>query len=788
MAASKEDRRKARRKEKQKEARQHRVAAAEKERALLTWEDACWYMHQGDFKQALTLVEGMLRKDPDHVPALQMLVDLGVYLDRPDLWLRASWPLFQLKKIRDEHLQHLVIALEHVGRDQDALAVAEAVLALCEAKKIRRPVAVRKEVLRMQARCQARLQFAQQMREWSQPSEPRPRRPLLGDQPGARPAPAPAKAVPEPSMPAPPPAPAAVAAPSLPVTVELATQSLRAALTRERLNSRAQYDLALSALGIRLQDAFEDLLCLAGLSEVRSFWYQEETAKKVLKGFRGRALLADEVGLGKTIEACIVLKEYLLRGMVKTGLILTPAPLVSQWRDELAAKFGLAMPCTDDADYRSGSAAFWQQPLVLASLNQAKSKRNFDLVVSREYDIVIVDEAHHLKNRNTLSWKLVNALQKRFLLLLTATPVENNLMELYNLVTLLKPGQLKTAAAFRQEFMSRSDPTDPQNRERLRELLGQVMIRNTRAVARLEIPPRFAHTVRVTPSPTEKELYDRVTTLVRTMNSREGQGRRLVLESLLAEAGSSPRAVSRTLTRLARQEDWDPDLRQEVAALANMARDVEISRKNEVLLQLLAKNPDKTIVFVKFTATLEYLAELFDWHRIPFARFHGGLSNEAKDQELARFRADVDLLLATEVGGEGRNLQFCHQMVNYDLPWNPMKIEQRIGRLHRIGQEHQVLIWNLAAVGSIEDYILEILDKKINMFELVIGEIDMILGRTGGEEDFADLVYDIWLRAATEADRTQAFDELARQLKRSKTAYQRSKALDDKLFGETYEM
>jgi hypothetical protein len=117
-----------------------------------------------------------------------------------------------------------------------------------------------------------------------------------------------------------------------------------------------------------------------------------------------------------------------------------------------------------------------------------------------------------------------------------------------------------------------------------------------------------------------------------------------------------------------------------------------------------------------------------------------------------------------------------------------MKIEQRIGRIHRIGQQHEVLISNLCAGGSIEDYILEILDKKINMFEMVIGEIDMILGRIRGEQDFSDMVYDIWVQAATEEERERSFAELASQLQRSKAVYRKTKALDEKLFGEQYEL
>ena len=124
-----------------------------------------------------------------------------------------------------------------------------------------------------------------------------------------------------------------------------------------------------------------------------------------------------------------------------------------------------------------------------------------DTVCARSYDMLIVDEAHHLKNQTTLNWKLVNAIQKTFLLLLTATPVQNNLEELYNLVTLLKPGHLKTRKAFKEQFVARGNPTDPQNRERLRDLLKEVMVRNTRSASQINLPPRFATTAKITSCP-----------------------------------------------------------------------------------------------------------------------------------------------------------------------------------------------------------------------------------------------------------------------------------------------
>ncbi|MBU0989049.1 MAG: DEAD/DEAH box helicase, partial [Proteobacteria bacterium] len=384
-----------------------------------------------------------------------------------------------------------------------------------------------------------------------------------------------------------------------------------------------------------------------------------------------------------------------------------------------------------------------------------------------------------------------------FLLLLTATPVENNLMELYNLVTLLKPGQLKTASEFRNEFMTRGDPTDPRNRSRLRELLGQVMIRNTRALAKIGIPPRFAQTIKVEPDRLELNLYERISALTRDlsacnaqagMNATNGGGHKLLLKTLLEEAGSSPRAVSLTLSRILEREEMLLKHEKEIRAINNMCRSLDESNKNRMLLKLIKASKGKKLVFVKYLGTLEYVSEFLEWHKIPCALFHGRMDNRKKDEQIQRFREETDVLVTTEIGGEGRNLQFCHQMINYDLPWNPMKIEQRIGRIHRIGQEEEVMIYNLCAAGSIEDYILEILDKKINMFEMVIGEIDMVLGRVRGDQEFSEMVYDIWINSGSQEEREKGFGQLASRLKRANTSYQKTKDLDEKLFGENYEL
>ena len=576
--------------------------------------------------------------------------------------------------------------------------------------------------------------------------------------------------------------------PNVPIIYKIEDAPFFNALTDPEPASPESYELALLSHEIRFTESFETLICLSSLTRVKSFWYQEETAKKVLKQFRGRAMLSDEVGLGKTIEALLILVEYIKRGMVKTGLILTPTPLVSQWKEEIKSKFNMDIPSTDDPGFKSGSKAFWKAPFVIASINQAKSKKNIDLITAREYDMIIVDEAHHLKNRTTLNWKLVNSLKKRFILLLTATPVENNLMELYNLITLLKPGQLETATSFREKFMKRGDPTDPRNRSLLKELLGQVMIRNTRALAGINIPPRFAQTIRIEPTKAETAFYERLEALIMSLNEKKQGRAKMIVKNLLAQAGSSPTAVESTLTHMLEKEDYLLDHERELRAVKTLCRTTLDTPKNKALLKLIKATKEKIIVFVKYKGTIEHLADFLEWNNIDFSLFHGGINNQQKDAAIEAFQNKTQVLVTTEIGGEGRNLQFCSRMVNYDLPWNPMKIEQRIGRIHRIGQKKEVQIFNFCAVGSLEDYILDILDRKINMFEMVIGEIDMILGRISGEKEFGDLIYDIWVNSETKQEREKSFATLGTKMKRAKTGYQKTRELDEKLFGDAYEL
>lgn len=571
------------------------------------------------------------------------------------------------------------------------------------------------------------------------------------------------------------------------VKIEYATNADRVieAIRKSRQADRRSFELALQAYKHSFRVSFDQLLCLPTLRNVEPLWHQQETARKVLKTFRGRAILADEVGLGKTIEAGMILKEYLLRGLARTVLVLTPSSLVGQWKEELRAKFGLEFASSNDSLFREDLDRFWSQPLIVASMAAARSARHFDAVTSRTYDMVIVDEAHHLKNQRTRSWQLVNAIQKTFFLLLTATPVQNRVDELYNLVTILKPGHLKTRTGFLEQFVARGKPTDPRNRERLKELLKEIMIRNTRSVTQLRLPPRFAFTTRVDATELESEFYRGVSSLVAHAAETSSAGiSKMGLRKLLEAAGSSHHAALDTLEKL--RSSQDPAVGSRVDGLMSIGSQIGIGSKTYKVLQLLKSLPDRKIVFVNYLSTLHHLREQFSQHGIPHTVVYGGLTPSQKAAAVEEFRNNVSVLLASGTGGEGYNLQFCNIMINYDLPWNPMEIEQRIGRIHRIGQEKEVQVYNFCAAGSLEDHILEVLDRKINMFELVVGEVDMILGHLQDEREFSDMVFEIWTKNSDKDHIQKAFDEFSQRLQTARLAYKKTKEFDERLFGEDF--
>jgi superfamily II DNA or RNA helicase len=551
-----------------------------------------------------------------------------------------------------------------------------------------------------------------------------------------------------------------------------------------------EFQLALRAARLATHAGFDRLICLPLVRDMELLEHQIRTAKTVLRRFRGRALLCDEVGLGKTIEAGLILDELSVRGLMRSTLVLVPPSLIEQWQGEMRRKFSLEFISHDDPAFRAAGVDAWKTfDRIIASMHTAKREPHRSAILQRRWDMVVVDEAHHLRNRSTQLWKFASELQKQYILLLTATPVQNNLEELFNLVTLLEPGLLSTAKQFQRHFVDRRDKLTPRHVDELHALLSEVMVRNRRSTVGLRFTRRWARTDRVVLSEPERALYDTVTRFVRDqLRVAGGRGglTRMALVMLQMALGSSTRAAASTLRNMADNDKLPAAQRQALTELGERAAALEGHAKVERLLKLLQEFPDKLVVFTQFRATQEVVAARLRQAGHDVAVFHGGLTRLEKEAAVKRFRGPARVLLATEAGSEGRNLQFAHAVCNFDLPWNPMKIEQRIGRLSRIGQTHDVYVFNLVAADTVEAAVLHLLEAKLNMFELVIGEVDMILGNLDEEREFQDVVADLWAESDDQDDFARRMEELGDRLLAAKEAYLQQRSHDDKIFGDRF--
>ncbi|MBP1154828.1 MULTISPECIES: SNF2-related protein [unclassified Paenibacillus] len=516
------------------------------------------------------------------------------------------------------------------------------------------------------------------------------------------------------------------------------------------------FRLAYEAEQSGLIRSFDELLCLTHLPGLVPMEHQISTAKKVLTEMRGRAILADEVGLGKTIEAGLILKEYMIRGLIQKVLILVPASLVLQWVRELNQKFGIP------AVAQKKEYMWVQNDIVVASMDTAKRDPHRDIVLGLEYDMLIVDEAHKLKNKKTTNYRFINELRKKYCLLLTATPVQNDLKELYNLITLLKPGQLGGQGSFQANFVV--DKRIPKNEEQLQQELSKVMIRNRRSDGGISFTKRVVRNIPLQLSDEEQALYDGVTDFVKTRYDEAGGdiGSLLSLVTLQREVCSSRDAVFITLVNMFKKTEETSPLRARIWELVEKIRGIKANTKAEKVMELIESINDKTIIFTEYRASQEYLLQYLKEHKISAVPYRGGMNRGKKDWMMDLFRGRAQVLIATEAGGEGINLQFCHHMINFDLPWNPMRVEQRIGRVHRLGQKEDVKIYNLSTIGTIEEHILSLLHEKINMFELVIGQLDTILERFEKKTSLESHLAKLILTSKNKDEIRQQLDDLGR--------------------------
>src|SRR5216117_1280474 len=349
---------------------------------------------------------------------------------------------------------------------------------------------------------------------------------------------------------------------------------------------RAWYELRREAEHVALVPGFDRLITLGGHA-IKELPHQIDVAQRVLRQMGGRAILADEVGLGKTIEASIIYRELAIRGLARRTLILTPASLVGQWQGELEEKFFQHFDTPTDPDD-------WQHVTrAIVSHDRARSRRHAEEILRHRWDLVIVDEAHKVKSHRGATYQFIEKIERDFILLLTATPLQNDLRELYNLITLLRPGQLGTWQEFKAEHLVSGDHRQPRDPEALRALTHEVMIRTRRSsvVDDLNLPPRRPRHPEVKLTRAEADLYQRTTEFLRRLykegfvqpvedeEAEDGDGkprRRMTKKGILQLAVihlrqrlcSSSKALAESLAHLAESERINPEYRTIARQLA----------------------------------------------------------------------------------------------------------------------------------------------------------------------------------------------------------------------------
>lgn len=457
------------------------------------------------------------------------------------------------------------------------------------------------------------------------------------------------------------------------------------------------------------------LSCLNELTHLTLHPHQIQAATKVVFEMGGRALLADEVGLGKTIEAGLILKEYISRGHVKTVLILVPASLGGQWQQELSKHFGL------NSIVHKGKKEWRQSPITIATIDLLKRPPMREQIEEHHYDMVIVDEAHKLTNPKTLNYQFVNSLSKSYCLFLTATPIQNRSEDLYHLSSLLRPDLLGTLQEFREACKNEDE------KENVREKMNEFMIRTRRKDTEIAWTKRSIHVEWIDQLPFEKELYQAIEQYYHAQ--KEINMHAFSHITLLKQSCSSIIALLKALNR-----EQNKDLSKEIGVNLDVTPDQLITAKAKRILSFIQNTDEKVIVFTQYRATQLYLSWFLKQHNITSVPFRGGFKKGKKQWMTDLFREKAQVLIATEAGSEGLNLQFCRYMIHADIPWNPMKLEQRIGRIHRIGQDNDVEIYYLLNRNTIEERIWHVLQEKVSLFRYIIGEHDDLLSSTTAKE------------------------------------------------------
>ncbi len=566
------------------------------------------------------------------------------------------------------------------------------------------------------------------------------------------------------------------------------------------------------------------------------------------------AILADEVGLGKTIEAGIVLCQKWAERKRKL-IIICPAAIRQQWAAELISKFNLPAVVIDARTYRQMRAegiAFplSQKRIVILSYHYAAKLQ--DELRQIEWDLVVIDEAHKLRNAyrpsNRIGQALQWAVEGRKKLLLTATPLQNSLMEIFGLTNFIDPNIFGDANSFRSKYVNAGGDL-PELRARLADFCKRTL--RKQVLEYVKYTQRRAITQPFFPAEDEQALYDGITRLLQREDSYAipSQQRHLTVLILRKLLASSSQAIAKTLETLRARleslrkgepvkgdlaelisfeseleeeilEEWDEQdesdaagpehidfakLRREIddiSRLIQLAHSIQTDTKSKALLKALeiafteqqrmgARR--KALIFTESRRTQDYLRNFLEsngyagqivtfsgtnsdrraqdtyerWVADPknADQITGSRAIDVRAALIDEFRDHASIMIATEAAAEGVNLQFCSQVINYDLPWNPQRIEQRIGRCHRYGQTHDVIVVNfLNERNEADKRVHALLTEKFNLFDGIFGASDEVLGTIESGVDFEKRILAIYQDCRTPEAIAAAFDELQAQL------------------------
>lgn len=612
-------------------------------------------------------------------------------------------------------------------------------------------------------------------------------------------------------------------------------------------------------------DSVEKLAAVLADAQVDLNPHQVEAALFAFRSpFSKGAILADEVGLGKTIEAGLLLAQQWTERKRRL-LVILPANLRKQWSQELEDKFYLPSVILETRSFNEAIRAgnlnpFQQDAIVLCSYQFARTKEPY--LPQTSWDLVVIDEAHRLRNVYKTSSKIALAIKQAVApfrkVLLTATPLQNSLLELYGLVNIIDDFAFGDLQSYRSRFSRLGDDTDfAELKERLAPLCKRTLRRHV--LEYVKYTNRHALVQEFVPTLEEQRLYDLVSNHLQrdTLYALPASQRQLVTLILRKLLASSTYAISGTLDGMVQrlqaaataaeaveappetlQEDWEQieeladewdegaapveksrltpeqlaDLKHEMAELREfhgLAKSIIKNSKGEVLLTALRRGfaaaaeaqaaqgspalQEKAVIFTESRRTQEYLFRFLEqtefrgrvmllngtnndptsktiyqrWltKHAGTDRVSGSPSADMRAALVEHFRDEAAILIATEAAAEGINLQFCNLVVNYDLPWNPQRIEQRIGRCHRYGQKFDVVVVNfLNRTNAADQRVYELLDQKFRLFNGVFGASDEVLGAIESGVDFEKRIAAIYHRCRTQEQIQFEFDQLQHEM------------------------